>query len=88
MGENGADLSAPVLQAPDQLKAFVGGNAARNDQKDALAVQHGCLEFVRLARGSYVIPPCACEKAGNVAKILGAVRMQLVRMALACWAVE
>src|SRR5580704_4328560 len=38
-GEDAAHLRAAVLQAPDQIERFVGGDAAANDEQDAVAVR-------------------------------------------------
>ena len=41
-GENAAHLSTAVLQAADEIERFVGGDAAADDEKDALAHRRGC----------------------------------------------
>ena len=38
-GEDAAHLRAAVLQAPDQVERFVGGDAAADDEQDAVAVR-------------------------------------------------
>ncbi len=36
-GENAAHLRAALLQAPDQIERFIGGDAAADDEQDARA---------------------------------------------------
>src|SRR5580704_6046081 len=38
-GEDAAYLCIPVLQAADQIERFVGGDAAADDEQDAVAVR-------------------------------------------------
>ena len=40
-GEDAVHLGAPVLQAPDQVERFVRGDAAADDEQDAVAVRLG-----------------------------------------------
>ena len=39
-GQNAAHRGAALLEPPDQVERLVGGNAAADDQKNALAVEH------------------------------------------------
>ena len=40
-GQDAAHLCIPVLQAPDQVERFIGGDAAADDEQDAVAVRIG-----------------------------------------------
>ena len=51
LGHDGAHYGAPLAQAADQIEALIGGDAARNDQQDAPAVQHRVIRFCPAAIG-------------------------------------
>ena len=40
-GQDAAHLGAAILQAPDQIQRFIGGDAAADDEQDAGAVRLG-----------------------------------------------
>ena len=41
-GKNAAHLRAAILQTPDQIERFIGGNAAADDKQHAIAARFDC----------------------------------------------